>query len=326
MKLAVLGSGQVVADFLPHAAAVPGLELAAIFGRPAGRAHLEALQEQFGIGAVFVDYEDLLASPHVDTVWIALPNSAHATFAKEALEAGKNVICEKPFVLKEEELAELRELATARELILVEAVTNQYLSNYQWIRENLSRVGDVRVVQCDYSQRSSRYDAFRAGTVLPAFDPSMGGGALMDIGIYALHFVVGLFGRPNNVTYTANIDRDVDTSGVVVLTYDSFTAVCVCAKDSAGPIRTKIQGTDAAIVVDGPPNVLSSVEFAHHDGSSDSVDLSVHPHRMVEEFRSFEHMIRTHDLAARDARLDHSQAVLNVATQALASAGIRLGS
>ncbi len=325
MKLAVLGSGQIVADFLPHASAVPGLELAAIWGRPASREHLERLRDAFGIGAVFVDLDACLADSGIDTVWVAVPNSLHMEVARAALLAGKHVICEKPFVLAEGELAELRALAAERGLILVEAITTAYLSNYRWIRENLGKVGELRLIQCDYSQYSSRYDAFRAGTVLPAFDPAMGGGALMDIGIYTLHFVVGLLGDPRSVTYTPNLERGVDTSGVVVLEYDTCTAVCVCAKDSDGPIRTKIQGTDGSIVVNGPPNVMASVELRRRGSDPVAVDLSAHPHRMVEEFREFERMIRDLDLSARDARLDHSQLVLSVATRALASAGLRLG-
>ncbi|WES64373.1 Gfo/Idh/MocA family oxidoreductase [Microbacter sp. GSS18] len=325
MRLAVLGSGQIVADFLPHAADVPGMELAAICGRPSAKDKLERMAEQFGIPRVHLDLAACLADDTVDTVWIAVPNSLHAEYARAALAAGKNVICEKPFVLREDELAELRAMAAERDLILVEAITTQYLANYRWIRDNIDRVGDVRVIQCDYSQYSSRYDAFRAGTVLPAFDPAQGGGALMDIGIYTIHFVVGLLGRPLSVRYMANMDRGVDTSGVLVLEYDACTAVCVCAKDSDGPIRSKIQGTGGWIVAEGSPNVMARVEAKVRGADAETIDLSVHPHRMVEEFRAFERMIREHDVAERDRRLDHSEAVLTVATEALASAGIRLG-
>ncbi|WP_424467991.1 Gfo/Idh/MocA family protein [Pseudoclavibacter helvolus] len=319
MRLAVIGAGQIVADFLPHASAVPGLELAAISGRPARIQHLEALQKQFGIERVYTDLDDCLADASVDTVWVALPNSLHYEASRKALEAGKHVICEKPFVLEASELEELRELATARELILVEAITTQYLANYRWITEHLDLVGNVKLIQSDYSQYSSRYDAFREGTVLPAFDPAQGGGALMDLGIYAIHFVVGLLGRPHAVSYTPNLQRGVDTSGVLVLDYGETTAVCVCAKDSDGPIRSKIQGEDGWIVVDGSPNVMASVEYATRGSAPERVDLTEHPHRMIEEFLEFERIIREHDTAERDRRLDHSADVLSVVTAARAA-------
>ncbi len=322
MKLAVLGSGMIVRDFLPHAAAVDGLDLVAICGRPASADRLAAMRDEFGIHRVHLDLDACLADPDIDTVWIAVPNSLHAEYARKALEAGKHVVCEKPFVLDERDLQELRDLAEERDLILVEAISTVYLSNYRWIQEHLDSVGEIRVVQCDYSQFSSRFDRFRAGEVLPAFDPAQGGGALLDIGIYTIHFVVGLLGLPESVQYTPNLERGVDTSGVLVLEYGDRTAVCVCAKDSDGPIRSKIQGTDGWIAVDGAPNTMPVVRSQRRGEQVQTRDLSVHPHRMVEEFRAFVDMIARHDTAERDRRLDHSQAVLTVATAARRSAGL----
>lgn len=325
MRLAVAGSGMIVRDFLPVARDVPGLELAAIVGRPASRSTLERLRAEFGIGAVYVDYDECLADPGVDTVWIAVPNFLHFDYARRALSAGKHVICEKPFVMAVSELVALRELAKDRGLILVEAVTTLYLSNYRFIRDTLPRVGTVRLVQCEYSQLSSRYPAFERGELPAAFDPAMGGGALLDIGVYALHFVVGLLGAPRSVRYTPTVRRGVDTSGVIVLDYDGCVAVCVCAKDSGGANRSKIQGAAGTIVLDGPPNTCPSVTVDIGPDDAVTIDRSVHPHRMVEEFRAFERMIRDRDLAARDAALEHSRLVLELATQARRSAGLVLG-
>ena len=99
----------------------------------------------------------------------------------------------------------------------------------------------------------------------------------------------------------------------------------MCAKDSAGPIRSKIQGDDGTIIMEGSPNVCDSLTVQRRGEEPETIDLKVHPHRMIEEFRAFEQMIRENDLAERDIRLDHSQLVLELATEALASAGIRLG-
>ncbi len=325
MRLAVVGSGQIVADFLPHAADVQGLTLAAIVGTERSRDKLQAIASAWGIPKVYTDLDACLADPDVDTVWIALPNALHYASARRALLADKHVVCEKPFVLRPDELTELRAIATERRLILVEAISNQYLGNLVRMRERLPALGDLRLVQCEYSQYSSRYDAFRDGTVLPAFDPAMGGGALMDLGIYALHLVVGLLGTPDDVTYAAHVERGVDTSGVAVLRYGDVTAVCVCAKDSPGPSRTKLQGTDGVMIIDGTPNEVPSVEIRPRRGETERFTDNAHPHRMVEEFRAFVAMVAALDLDERDRRLDHSAAVLDVATAALASAGIRLG-
>ncbi|MFJ6678428.1 Gfo/Idh/MocA family protein [Microbacterium sp. NPDC091382] len=325
MKLAVVGAGKIVAEFLPHASGVPGLTLGAIVGRESSRGKLDELAAAHGIPLVFTDLDECLADSRVDTVWIALPNVLHADVARRALRAGKHVICEKPFVLRTEELAELRALAAERGLILVEAINNQYLASMVWMRENLPRLGDLRLVQCEYSQYSSRYDAFRAGTIAPAFDPAAGGGALTDLGIYTLHLVIGLLGAPDTVGYTPRMERGVDTSGVAVLGYGDLTAVCVCAKDSPGPSRTKIQGVDGVMVFDGPPNEIAAVELQLRDGTHERFALDDEPHRMVAEFRAFARMIDEPDPDERDRRLDHSAAVLEVAVRARDSAGIRLG-
>ncbi|MDZ8171561.1 Gfo/Idh/MocA family protein [Microbacterium xanthum] len=322
MRLAVLGSGMIVRDFLPHASDVDGLELVAICGRPGSVQRLEELQGRFGIERVYTDLDECLADADIDTVWIAVPNSLHASYARRALAAGKHVVCEKPFVLDEQELRDLRALAEDRDLILVEAISTIHLANYRWIQDHLDQVGEIRVIQCDYSQFSSRFDRFRAGEVIPAFDPAQGGGALLDIGIYTIHFVVGLLGMPEGVRYTPNVEGGVDTSGVLVLDYGDRTAVCVCAKDSDGPIRSKIQGTEGWIAVDGAPNAVPSVASQRRGEEIRMRDLSVHPHRMVEEFRVFVDMIARHDTDARDRLLDHSQTVLAVATAARRSAGL----
>jgi predicted dehydrogenase len=325
VRLAVIGSGKIVAEFLPHARGIAGLELIAIVGTERSRDRLEKLSADAGIRRTYTDYDACLADPEVDTVWIALPNVLHADHARRALLAGKHVVCEKPFVLSSADLAELRALATERDLILVEAISTQYLANVAWMRENLGRLGELRLVQCEYSQYSSRYDAFREGDVLPAFDPAAGGGALMDLGIYALHLVIGLLGAPDSVAYTPRMERGVDTSGIAVLRYPDVTAVCVCAKDSPGPSRTKIQGVDGVMLVEGPPNEISAVELRLRDGSVERVALDDDPHRMLPEFRAFVRMVDERDLAERDRRLDHSEAVLAAAVEALDSAGIRLG-
>ncbi len=96
----------------------------------------------------------------------------------------------------------------------MEAITNQYLKNFQGIKEAVKKIGTLKIIECNYSQYSSRYDAFKEGTILPAFNPKMGGGALMDINIYNIHLVVGLLGKPERVQYYANIERDIDTSGI----------------------------------------------------------------------------------------------------------------
>ena len=123
--------------------------------------------EQYGIPQRTTNYFELLQ--WVDVIYLAVPNLQHYRYAKVALEAGKHVIVEKPMACTAAQTEELAALARRKKVFLFEAMTTQYLENYNKIRELLPRIGRVKLVQCNFSQYSSRYDAFCAGQVAPSF-------------------------------------------------------------------------------------------------------------------------------------------------------------
>jgi len=258
----------------------------------------------------------LLADPDIDTVYVALPNSLHFEFAKKSLLAGKNVISEKPFVPTVAEMKELRKIATDRDLILVEAITNQYLPNYQVVKDTLSKLGDIKLAIANYSQYSSRYDDFKAGKIAPAFDPKRGGGALMDLNIYNLHLIVGLFGKPTAVQYRPNMDGEVDTSGVVSLEYPELQALAIAAKDADGDSSLVIEGNKGRLVVNGAPNTLGSVTLTMNRQKPIELASNDNNHRMHAEFVEFAKLIAEHNLTTVNEKLDQSQDVIEVLEQA----------
>ncbi|MDZ5439878.1 Gfo/Idh/MocA family oxidoreductase [Enterococcus cecorum] len=324
MKLAVLGTGKIVQEFLPMIQQVTDVELVALLSTPRSLDKAKAMQVQYHIQEVYTDYETLLGNATIDTVYVALPNHLHYQYTKAALLQGKNVICEKPFTLNAQQLQELIQIATEKRLILLEAITNQYLNNFLQIKKDLAQLGKIKIVECNYSQYSSRYDAFKEGRILPAFDPQKGGGALMDINIYNIHFVVGLFGKPEKVQYLANIERDIDTSGILVLDYGAFKAVCIGAKDSTAQIRSVIQGTDGSIEVLGATNEMPRYE-RRSKTEIEAVNVNLDKHRMYQEFEKFTEVIDQKDLAFALEQLNHSLTVMQVVDQALESANLHLG-
>ena len=324
MKLAVLGTGKIVQEFLPMIQQVTGVELVALLSTPRSLDKAKAMQAQYQIQEVYTDYETLLANDSIDTVYVALPNHLHYQYTKEALLQGKNVICEKPFTLNAQQLEELIQIATEKRLILLEAITNQYLNNFLQIKKELAQLGKIKIVECNYSQYSSRYDAFKEGKILPAFDPQKGGGALMDINIYNIHFVVGMFGKPEKVQYLANVERHIDTSGILVLDYGDFKAVCIGAKDSTANIRSVIQGTDGSIEVLGATNEMPRYE-RRSKTEVEAMNVNLDKHRMYQEFAKFTEVIDQKDLAFASEKLNHSLTVMQVVDQALESAKLHLG-
>ena len=218
---------------------------------------------------------------------------------------------------------ELAELARNKKLFLFEAVTTQYQDNYAKIREVLPKVGAVTMVQCNFSQYSSRYHDFCAGKVWPSFDPACAGGALMDLGVYNVSYVVGLFGSPNKVHYAANITRGIDTSGVLTMEYRSFKAVSINAKDSSSPARYIIQGTKGYLLQKSTANFCGGVTFHPYKGKEEHFNLSAGRPRQAAEFHAFARAIESEDMELCSRMLDTSVAVSRVLETARRDAGIR---
>ena len=298
MKLAIIGTGKIVHDALDALQHVPDIELTSVFARPKSREKAEALAKEWHIPHVYTDYAQLLAEDAADFVYIGLVNTVHYDYAKQALEAGKHVIVEKPFAPTYDEVKELVELAEKQHCMLLEAVTLLYLPNFRAMQEAIPELGTIHAVQANYSQYSSRYDKYRAGVVLPAFDPAQAGGALYDINIYNLNLICGLFGAPTSATYTANIGfNGVDTSGVATLCYDGFFATAVGAKDSASRGYCIVQGEDGWMELEGAPNELPRV-VVHAGGKDCVVESNGYENRMVHEFQAFAKIFATGDWAA----------------------------
>jgi predicted dehydrogenase len=321
MKLGIIGAGMIVKEFLIITQHLKNIELTAIYGRKSAEEKMNEFKNKYKIKNIFYNYDELLNSD-VDTVYIALPNNLHFEFAKKALEANKNVIVEKPFTSTHNEALILSDLAKQKQLFIFEAITNQYLPNYKKIKELLPTLGKIKIVQCNYSQYSSRYNSFKEGNILPAFDPKFSGGALMDLNIYNIHYAVGLFGKPENIEYYPNVERGIDTSGILILDYGTFKCVCVGSKDCKAPIANNIQGDKGCIYQDTPANVCERFELLMNDGTSSKINENDYEHRMVNEFIEFFDMIKNNDLEKCYKMLEHSLIVSEVQTIARHKGGI----
>ena len=309
MNLGIVGAGMIVKDFLSFTHEIPEIKLEAIVAR--NIENLKNLQNTYNIKQIYTDLDECLSSPRIDTIYVAVPNNLHYSVAKKALEAGKNVICEKPFTLNYHETVELFELAESKNLILIEAITNQYLPNYLEIKENLSQIGNIRLVECNFSQLSSRYEAFKKGIIAPVFDKNQGGGVLGDLNIYNIHFVVGLFGAPRNSEYYPNIVREVDTSGILILEYDEFKVVCIAAKDTYNNSYANIQGDKGLIKVIGTLNEVPNYIIKNNEVEM-KVNKNIHKHRMYSEFKKFIDVINNKDFDFMQKQKEHSLAVMEI--------------
>lgn len=340
MKLALIGTGRIVTDALFAMEPIKEIEKKAIFARPHSEAKGKALAEKYAIDEVYTDYDVLLSSADIDTVYIGLVNCAHYDYAKRALLAGKHVILEKAFTGYAAEAEELQQIAHGKKLMLVEAITPLHSDVFDRMKADLHKMGPVRVMMVNFSQYSSRYDNYMNGIVEPAFDRLKMSGCLFDITVYCIHYCVALFGEPKDVHYYANIGfNGTDTSGSVVLEYDGFTAVCTGAKDSDGLSYVSIQGEKGCMIAEGKPNMLTQIEVTAVGGpaadqkrdasgatlrasETTKLDAPIVHHRMTREFRDFAAMIDNGDYETANALLAESVGVMRVLEKARLSAGI----
>lgn len=294
LHLATIGSGSIVDLFLDAVKKTEGITLEAVYSRTKERAVWFA--EKHGAEKWFSDLDAMLADPKVSLVYVASPNSLHYGYAKKALLAGKHVICEKPFVGSAAEAKELFALASEKNVFLMEAITVLHMPNFKQVREWLSEIGPVRLANFNYSQYSSRYDAYLEGRLTNVFNPEFAGGALMDINVYNLHAAAGLFGMPEEARYFANRGfNGIDCSGTAVLAYDGFVCTCMGAKDCDGDNRAVIEGEKGYIVVKEAGNLWGSAELILRSGERKNVEYDLATNRMIYEAADFTQAIETGD-------------------------------
>ena len=297
MNLATIGRGPIVEDALRALEEVDGLQPTAVYSRKMEDAIDFA--GRHGIEKTYDDLDQLLKDPDIDVIYIASPNSLHHSQARKALEAGKNVILEKPFVSSLEQAEDLFETAERNGVMIFEAITTTHHRNFRKLREQLERIGNPKQAVLNFSQYSSRYDAYRQGKVTNAFDPAFDGGALMDIGLYNIQLALGLFGKPEKVSYFPNRGfNGIDTSGILLLEYPNLIVTSIAAKDSGPIYEAIIAGDEGSMIIDdGGVNQMKRVRFLSPKGEEEEISTPV-SHRMIDEFRDFVHAMENNDRKA----------------------------
>lgn len=303
MKLGILGTGMIVHDLMQTYHEFD-IEETYVLITAHSKEKAKDLVKTNHLNGIYLDYDEMLASD-IDTIYCALPNHLHYSFCKKALEAKKHVIIEKPVTANAKELEELIECANKNHLMIFEAMNIHYLPSYISLKQDVEKLGQIKIVSFNYSQYSSRYNAFKEGTILPAFDYHKSGGAMMDLNVYNIHAMIGLFGTPVYYKYMANIEKNIDTSGIMLFDYDCFKAVAIGAKDCKAPLMNTIQGNNGAIVVNSPLSQMTQYTVYYNDGTSETKNFE-EKHRLSYEFKEFIRMIKENDFNKQQKMLQLS--------------------
>lgn len=249
LRLGVVGTN-FVSDWLVQAAAtLPQVRVTAVYSRGADTGR--AFAARHGLPLVFTDYEEMLASPQVDAVYLASPNFAHCPQALAAAAAKKHILCEKVVATDRRQFDAMRAAAAENGVVLLEAMRPVYDPALELLRQTLPQLGRLRRASLEYCQYSSRYDAFLAGQQPRAFDPALSNAAIMDIGVYCIAVCAALFGAPRALRASASfLQNGFEASGCLLLDYEGFQAQIAYSKVSESVTPSFFQGERGTLTVD----------------------------------------------------------------------------
>ncbi|MFJ8029526.1 MULTISPECIES: Gfo/Idh/MocA family protein [unclassified Streptomyces] len=261
VRWGILATGGIAAAFAADLVDLPDAEIVAVASR--SRESAEAFADRFGVDRAYGDWASLAADGDVDVVYVATPHVAHRAAAGLCLEAGRNVLCEKPFTLNLREAEELAALAREHDRFLMEAM---WMYCHPLVRRlkalvDDGAIGEVRTVQADFGL---------AGPFPPAHrlrDLALGGGALLDLGVYPVSFAQLLLGEPDAVTASAVLSAEgVDLQTGALLSWESGAlAMLHCSITGGTGVTASVTGSRGRI--DVPSGFFHPDRFVlHRDG------------------------------------------------------------
>lgn len=287
----IIGTGAISHQFIQAAHASGAYQLTAVYSRK-----LSTAQD---FAANYSDtqlYDDLAAflEAEFDLVYIASPNSLHASLATKSLLARKHVIVEKPAVTHPDEWLELTRLAREQDCFLFEAARNYHEVAFQTIQDFLA---DQTILGADfrYAKYSSKMPELLSGQMPNVFSNRFAGGALMDLGVYPVYACVRLFEKPSRATYQAQqLENTIDLNGDGILFYPDFQVSVKTGKNLTSQLACEIYTSTGTLVLDSIEHIQSAV-FITHDGTKTPLDIQRAPEPMDEEVRAFANAINRQD-------------------------------
>jgi predicted dehydrogenase len=285
VRFGIIGTNWITERFIQAASKVEDFSLTAVYSRTSEKA--DEFASKFKIKYTYTDLDEFASSDEFDAVYIASPNSLHASQAMLCMKNGKHVLCEKPMASNTKEISEMMKVANEQSVVLMEALKTTLLPNFLAIKENLHKIGQVRRYFASYCQYSSRYDKYKEGIVLNAFNPAFSNGSLMDIGIYCVYPAVTLFGEPKQIQASSYmLESGVDGEGSILLSYDNMDAVIMYSKITNSYVPSEIQGENGSIIID-KIHTPESVKIHYKDGTVEDITRSQDSDSMYYEAKEF---------------------------------------
>jgi predicted dehydrogenase len=239
VRWGILGTGKIARAFANALKVTPGAVLAAVASRSIASA--QAFASEFGAAAAYGSYQALAGAPDIDIVYIGTPHPMHAENATLLLNGGKAVLCEKPFTMNRREAEHVIALAREKKLFLMEAMWTRYMPALAEVRRIIAagEIGTPHHVSADFGFVATSDPAHRVN------NPELGGGALLDLGIYPLSISVALLGPVQSVLAQAEMgETGVDMQTGFLLRHEGGgMSVCSCSLKASTPVELTVSGT-----------------------------------------------------------------------------------
>ncbi|MGB9110727.1 MAG: Gfo/Idh/MocA family oxidoreductase [Telluria sp.] len=266
VRWGILGTGKIARAFANALKDTPGAVLAGVGSRTLDSA--QAFADEFG-GAAYGAYEDLAHADDVDLIYVGTPHPAHVDNVRMALNAGKGVLCEKPFTMNRSEAEELVALARSKQLFLMEAMWTRFMPALAEVRRVIEsgEIGRVTQVIADLGFKAEFGQEHRV------FNPVLGGGALLDLGIYPLSIAVALLGPVESVAAQAEIGpTGVDEQTAFLLRHQGGgMSVCSCSLRARLPSELTIAGERGHVRMNTMFHRTQTVTVSRADGIARTV-------------------------------------------------------
>jgi predicted dehydrogenase len=318
IRWGVIGTGGIAATFVDDCAAA-GVTFTAVGSRTPERAR--AFGDEHGIPTAYGTYAELVADPEVDAVYVATPHTSHAEDALLAIEAGKHVLVEKAFTVTAGEARRVVDAARDRGVAVMEAMWTRFLPQSARIRSLVAegRIGTPRVVEASHHQALPADPRHRLN------DPALGGGAILDLGIYPISFAVDVLGIPTSVVAAGTLsDQGVDTQMGIVLTHEGGAqSVIHFALDVRSPNGASIIGTEGRIDIDSTWYKPTTWRLRDRDGVVlEEFDGREELRGYAHEARALERMIEQGDHTGGPMDPEQSVAIMAVLDEARRQVGV----
>jgi predicted dehydrogenase len=314
----IIGTGRIAGVFAEGLRELPDARLMAVGSRAQPSA--DAFGETHGVARRYSSYDAVAADPEVDAIYIATPHSAHAENTVMCLRAGKAVLCEKPFAINARQAAEMVAVARERRVFLMEAMWTRFLPALVRVRELLAQgaLGEVRMVTSDFGFRTGVNPKSRL------FDPALGGGGLLDVGVYPVSLASMVFGgEPERIASLADIgETGVDEQGAAILGYGPGRMVIAwTAVRTNTPHESTIIGTEGTIRIERPSWAATKLTLVRQ-GGEERIDLPFPGNGYQFEAAEVARCLRAGRLESDVMPLDESLAIMRTLDRIRAQWGL----